>query len=140
MTDTDQLAIVTLIDARDTTLTRVWASRDENDGFVFPLCATREAAKAYAEARERALYAEYENEPDTRILTWTPGPTRMNDNENPVMHDIEYLCDDGDQTCTFVFSMVVHPDAASAQTECAIRADVEVVEANWDRVLDDKEN
>jgi hypothetical protein len=138
MTDTEQFAVVTLLDARDTTLTRVWASRDDN-GFTYPLVATREAAKAYAEAKERE-YGKELGAPDNRTLTWEKGPESAEDNEGPIMHGIEYLHADGEETGAFVFNMIVHPDAASAENECAIRADVDLVETDWDQLLDGEEN
>jgi len=138
MTDTDQLAIVTLIDARDTALTQAWTGRDEDYNLSFPLCADRATIQAYAEDRWRR-YCAYPEEQNAE-LTWTAGPVRAEDEDGPTQHQISYLEADGLLTHISIFALVVHPDLASAIADISVASDVEFTEHNWDELLDDEEN
>ena len=136
-TDIEQLAIVTLIDARDTVLTQAWTGRDEDYDINFPLCADRATAQAYAEDRWRR-YCSYPEEQGA-ALTWTPGPTRAEDEDGATRHQVHYLEADGDDTNISIYALVVHPDLASALADTGPRSDVAHAERDWDQLLDGKD-
>jgi hypothetical protein len=138
MPDADQLAIVTLLDARGTALTHAWTGRDEDYGINFPLCADRATAQAYAEDLWRR-YCSYPEEQGA-ALTWTPGPARAEDDCGATRHQVHYLEADGDETNISIYALAVYPDLDSALADTDPHAGVEVVETDWDRLLDDKEN
>lgn len=138
MSDTDQLAIVTLLDARDTALTQAWTGRDEDYDINFPLCADRATAQAYAEDRWRR-YCSYPEEQGA-ALTWTPGPARSEDDDGATRHHVHYLEADGDETNISIYALAVYPDLASALADTDPRAGVDLVETDWDQLLDGEEN
>lgn len=129
MPDIDQLAIVTLIDARDTTLTHAWTGRDEDYNLSFPLCADRATAQAYAEDRWRR-YCAYPEEQGA-ALTWAPGPARAEDEDGATRHQISYLEADGGDTNISIYALAVHPNLASALADISPQPDVEFTEHDW---------
>lgn len=130
MSDTEQLAILTLVDARDTTLTQAWTGRDEDYNIDFPLCADRATAQAYAEDRWRG-YCAYPEEQGA-ALTWSPGPVRAESDYGATRHQIHYLEADGDETNISIYALAVHPSLASALNDIGPRTDVEHAETDWD--------
>lgn len=131
MTDTEQLAIVALIDARDTALTQAWTGRDEDYGINFPLCADRVTAQAYAEDRWRryCAYPEELNEP----LTWITGPACSEDDYGAMRHEVRYLEADCCGTNISIYALAVHPDLASALADAGPQANVTHTETDWDQ-------
>lgn len=138
MTDTDQLAILTLIDGRDTTLTQAWTGRDEDYDLNFPLCADRTTAQAYAEDRWRR-YCAYPEEQGA-VLTWTAGPARSEGDDGATRHEIHYLEADGDETNISIYALVIHPSLASALDDIGPRTDVEHAETDWGAAFGDEES
>jgi hypothetical protein len=130
MSDTEQLAILTLVDARGTILTRVWTGRDDDYSYDFPLCTTRETAQGYAEVSYRANH-HYPDDPEP-VLTWDQGPLREASDDGPVRREVWYLEDDGGFTGISIYAIVVHPDLESARNDTDPSADVAYVETNWD--------
>lgn len=135
MTDTDQLAILTLIDGRDTTLTQAWTGRDEDYDLDFPLCADRATIQAYAEDRWRR-YCAYPEELGA-ALTWSAGPESADDENGATRHQIHYLEADGDETNISIYALTIHPSLASALDDIGPRSNIEHTEQDWDRLLDD---
>lgn len=133
-TDTDQLAILTLVDGRDTALTQAWTGRDEDYDLDFPLCADRATAQAYAEDRWRRYCAYPEEQGAT--LTWTPGPTRAEDEDGATRHQVQYLEADGDDTNISIYALTIHPSLASALDDTAPQSDVAYAEQDWSQLLD----
>ena len=130
MTDTEQLAIVTLIDGRDTTLTQAWTGRDGDNDATFPLCADRATAQAYAEDQWRRFCADPEERGAT--LTWTPGPARAEDEYGATRHQASCLRADGGLTAVSVYALLVHPSVASALADTGVQDAVEYTEHDWD--------
>lgn len=137
MSDIEQYAIVTLIDARDTTLTQAWTGRDEDNGIDFPLCADRTTAQQYAEDRWRR-YSAYEDEINDP-LTWATGPARAEHDDGATRHQVSHLQADGCDTNISIYALAVHPDLASALADTGPQPGVTVVEHDWDTLLGDGE-